>query len=416
MSRHPELYHWQATLASRFPKLPKVYVALLALWTLGMILARRSGLSTVSLFLARLLDRKENSVRQRLREFYQDKQAKAGAKHGRKRQDFAAADCFAPLLAWVLTHWTSQRLVLALDPTNLADRLHVLCISVVYRGLAIPVAWKVLTAGPPDAWHPHWVALLEALHQALGKGWQVLVLTDRGLESPRLFTAITAQGWHPLMRVKAGGKFRPTGWHKFYALGDFVPRVGARFAAVGRAYKTSPTPLDCTLLACWEPGHDAPWLLLSDLAPQAANPCWYAYRAWIEQGFKVTKSGGWQWQYTKMTAPGRVERQWLAIAVATLWLVAVAGEGDASIAVETVGRWSGAKSRAVARPAKAAGCGVGSPRQHRVFVQGLAVVMAALLNRSGLPPWCLAPEPWPEPWHDVSTPTEEEFCSSRVYP
>jgi hypothetical protein len=416
MSRHPELYHWQATLASRFPHLPKVYVALLALWTLGMILARRCGLSSVCLFLARLLGRPENSLRQRLREFYQEKQAKAGAKHGRRRQDFDVATCFAPLLAWILAHWTCRRLVLALDPTTLGDRLHVLCLSVVYRGLAIPVAWKVLAGNAPEAWHPHWCDLLTRLHQALGDGWQVLALTDRGLESPRLFGAIQEQGWHPLMRVKAAGKFRPAGWHRFYAFGEFAPRVGARFAAVGRAYKTSDCPLACTFLACWEPGHDAPWLLLTDLAPRAANPCWYAYRAWIEQGFKVTKSGGWQWQYTKMTAPGRVERHWLALAVATLWLVAVAGEADAGIAVETVGPWPGGGGRRMPGAGRSAGPATGPKRQHRVFVQGLAVVLAALLNRTGLPPWRLDPEPWPEPWHDVPTLTEEAFCSQKVYP
>src|ERR1700722_3284822 len=102
MSRHPQLYHWQQTLARHFPHLPKTFVALLALWTLGMILARRCGLSSVALFLARLLDRKENTLRQRLREFYQEKTAKAGAKHGRQRRDFAASDCFAPLLKWIL--------------------------------------------------------------------------------------------------------------------------------------------------------------------------------------------------------------------------------------------------------------------------------------------------------------------------
>jgi hypothetical protein len=381
-----------------------------------MILARRCGLSTVCLFLARLLGRQENSLRQRLREFYQERQAKAGAKHGRQRQDFTVAECFSPLLAWVLAHWTGQRLVLALDPTNLSDRLHVLCVSVLYRGLALPVAWKVLTAGVPEAWHPHWVALLEHLHTALGEGWQVLVLTDRGLESPRLFQAITDQGWHPLMRVKAGGKFRPANWHKFYALGNFAAHVGARFAAVGRAYKQSETPLECTLLASWEPGHEEPWLLLTDLAPPAANPCWYAYRAWIEQGFKVTKSGGWQWQYTKMTDPGRVERHWLAIAVATLWLVAVAGEADASLAVETVGNIPapGSRPRPGAKPRR--GAAAGRKRQHRVFVQGLAALLAALLNRSGWPPWCLHPEVWPQPWHDVPTPTEAQFCSKKVYP
>lgn len=50
---------------------------------------------------------------------------------------------------------------------------------------------------------------------ALGPGWQVAVLTDRGLESAALFRAITARGFHPLMRVQAVGTFRPEGWHEF---------------------------------------------------------------------------------------------------------------------------------------------------------------------------------------------------------
>src|SRR5262249_50718452 len=41
MSRHPELYQWNDTLTSRFPKLPTTFVWLLALWTLGRRLARR---------------------------------------------------------------------------------------------------------------------------------------------------------------------------------------------------------------------------------------------------------------------------------------------------------------------------------------------------------------------------------------
>jgi hypothetical protein len=417
MPHHPELYSWNDTLAQRFPKLPRLYVFLLALWTLGMILARRSGLSSVSLFLSRLLGQPDNTLRQRLREFYQEAAAKAGAKRGCQRTDFDVTACFAPLLAWILSSWTCRRLVLALDPTNLADRLHVLCISIVYRGLAIPVAWKVLAGNQKEAWHPHWCDLLERLHRALGPDWKVLALTDRGLESPRLFAAIRAVGWHPLMRVKAAGQFRPQGWHKFYRFGEFCSRIGSRFAAVGRAYKTSDTPLEeCTLVACWEAGHEEPWLLLTDLPPQAANPCWYAFRAWIEQGFKVIKSGGWQWQHTKMTDPGRVERHWLAIAVATLWVVALAGECETAIAVETVpplpASAGGRRRAGEAVP----GARKGRPRLHRVFVRGLAELTAAWLKRTGLPPWCLHPEPWPEPWHDVPTVTEEEFCLQRFYP
>ena len=50
------------------------------------------------------------------------------------------------MLAWILTGWQSTCLALALDATSLGDRFTVLSISVVYRGHAIPPAWKVLHA------------------------------------------------------------------------------------------------------------------------------------------------------------------------------------------------------------------------------------------------------------------------------
>ena len=84
----------------------------------------------------------------------------------------------------------------------------------------------------------------------------------------------------------------------------------------------------CTLLACWTAGHAEPWLLLTDLPPEAGNAVWYGLRTWIEQGFKIIKGGGWNWQKTRMEDPNRVERLWLVIAVATLWVVAVGAQDE----------------------------------------------------------------------------------------
>ena len=83
--------------------------------------------------------------------------------------------------------------------------------------------------------------------------------------------------------------------------------------------------MDCTLLAWWGEGYTDPWLLLTDLAPEGCNTAWYGLRGWCEQGFKCFKRGGWQWQYTQMHAPDRAARLWLAVAVATLWMVSVGG-------------------------------------------------------------------------------------------
>ena len=77
-------------------------------------------------------------------------------------------------------------------------------------------------------------------------------------------------------------------------------------------------------------------MILTDLPPEASTACWYGLRAWIEQGFKITKRVCWQWQRTHMTQPERAARLWLAVAVATLWLLSVGGEADATIPVSTV--------------------------------------------------------------------------------
>ena len=81
-------------------------------------------------------------------------------------------------------------------------------------------------------------------------------------------------------------------------------------------------------MACWEPGHDEPWLILTDLPSSDADPAWYGWRMWIEQGFRAIKRGCWQWHKTQMQEPVRVARLWAVIAVATLWAVEVGGEAS----------------------------------------------------------------------------------------
>src|SRR5512134_4065652 len=102
---------------------------------------------------------------------------------------------------------------------------------------------------------------------------------------------------------------------------------------------------ESVLLGCWDAGHQAAWLVLTDLPPSTAHACWYGLRAWIEQGFKRLKRGGWQWQYPRMDDPTRAERLWLAIALATWWLLAVGGEAEAELPAATFRPVPGAARR-----------------------------------------------------------------------
>jgi hypothetical protein len=60
-------------------------------------------------------------------------------------------------------YWMVGRVnkAIAMDATSSGDRFVVLAISVVYRGCAVPVAWKVLKTEEKQAWQPEWQALLK---------------------------------------------------------------------------------------------------------------------------------------------------------------------------------------------------------------------------------------------------------------
>jgi len=352
----------------------------LALWSLGMILVRSCSLTAIADWWSCQLGQPFQTVRERLRDTYRDAEAKAG----RHRVELDLGRCWAPWLNWVLEGWSGTQLAVALDATTLGQRFVLLVISVVYRGCAVPILWKVLLAGRKQPWKPEWLALLKTLRGRVPPTWTVIVLADRGLYAKWLFEGIQHLGWHPLLRVNAGGTFRPAGWYHRYPLTHWVPTVGSRWQGRGTAFGTRQTRLDCTLLAYWGEGHQAPWLLLTDLPPQAAEAGWYGLRAWIEQGFKKIKGGGWQWHYTRMTDPARAERLWLAIAIATWWLLAVGGEAEAAIPTATF------------PPVP------GSPRQQGrcwrlvgVFRHGWSLIVAALFNHQPLPIGHGCPEPWP---------------------
>jgi hypothetical protein len=79
--------------------LRKPQATVLALWSLGMVVARSGALSAVSPLLGQWLERKANTVRQQVREFCYE----AAAKRGAHRQEVVVETCFAPLLQWVLS-------------------------------------------------------------------------------------------------------------------------------------------------------------------------------------------------------------------------------------------------------------------------------------------------------------------------
>lgn len=389
MRRHsPELSQWIDEVSRKLPGLSKAQAVVLGMYSFGMVLVQSCGISSIAYALALLLEKSENTMRQRLRELTYD----APDKRGARRQELDVTLCYAPLLKWVLSWWEAdeKRLALAIDASTLGQRFTVLSISVVYRGCAIPVAWRILKAGKQDAWKAHWLALLQHLQDTVEDDWTVIVLTDRGLYASWLFKAIQQLKWHPFMRINSSGNFRPTGQVRFRPLATTVPDVGAAWCGAVDCFSTTDRTLPCTLLARWDAGYAEPWLILTDLPPDTAHSAWYGMRTWIEQGFKDCKRGGLRWEHTKMTDPARATRLWLVMAVATLWIVSVGGQADATLPASSFHHLP------LTHIARRSFKGHPQPRRLSCFCRGIIAILMALIKHDPLPLGRFIPEPWPD--------------------
>ncbi|WP_175586564.1 hypothetical protein [Nostoc sp. UIC 10630] len=99
MLKNEYLKQWTRIVSEKMLNLSIPQVVGLATWSFGMVMTKSSSLSKVSKFIAKLNSEKANTVRQRLKEWYQE----AKAKKGELRRALDVSSCFAALLSWVIS-------------------------------------------------------------------------------------------------------------------------------------------------------------------------------------------------------------------------------------------------------------------------------------------------------------------------
>ena len=374
-----EWYQMHQTIAQHFPDLRPAQQRGLTLWVYGTILAHSACQNAVITALAGVGC--WNGLRQHLREWLYSGPDKARPCNTQVEVSL----CFGPLLRWLLSWWQGNHLALAIDATLHRDQVCALVISVLYRGNAIPVAWHILPANKKGPWILPIVELLQLLGPTVPQTMTVLVLTDRGLWSPRLWRGITALGWHPLMRVKGNTTFQPLGGCRQPA-SHLIPGPGYAWVGRGTAFRQPKVRRCGTLLVVWDHNQQEPWLVLTDLSPGDVGVCWYGLRVWIELGFRALKGVGWQWQHSRRTNPERVSRHWLVLAVATLWVLAY---GTRAEDAANLGLPPGRLLRPPPHPSWV------QRRRVSIFRQGSSWLTRQLLKGRLWQRLWLEPEPWP---------------------
>lgn len=370
MLKNEYLKQWTRIVSEHMPHLSIPQAVGLATWSFGIVMTKSSSLSKVSQFIALVNGEKASAVRQRLREWYEE----ASAKKGHHRRSLKVSSCFAPLLMWVLSLLpkNQQQIALALDATTIGSKFVVLSLNILLAGSGIPIAWRVVLAHQPGSWKKHWQELIDSLQSVIPSHFEVIVTADRGLYADWLYQLIVEQGWHPFLRINHQGTYRLRAAHTWQPLVNVVSAPGQSWSGNIVCFKTN--PLKCTLLARWDIGYKDPWLILTNLEPSSASALWYALRSSTECVYRDIKSDGWCWHNTRLLDPLRAERLWLAIALATLWMVIKGGETENQSPPPNFEQLP-SRHRVFSLPV----C-LNPPRHLSCFVLGLLTLLADLLN------------------------------------
>ena len=77
MKLNQHLKDWKQIISYRFPSMTLPQISGLATWSFGMVMTRSSSVTQVSSLISKINAEQENTVRQRLKEWYKSGEAKS---------------------------------------------------------------------------------------------------------------------------------------------------------------------------------------------------------------------------------------------------------------------------------------------------------------------------------------------------
>jgi len=227
----------------------------------------------------------------------------------------------AALATWVL----GTRVYVALDTSVLPGGYVLIRTALIYRGRAIPIAWRVFQHGSATVGYTDYQVVLAQTRTALPPDLVVVLLADRGFLHRQLVEFARQAGWHYRLRVKANTLVRLSS-RQVVAVSQLQPPVGAAHFYHGvRILGEDIGPVHLALATpAPEPGQELdPWYVVSDEPTEVGTLDEYGRRFDIEENLLDDKSNGFQVEASQLDDAEAISRLFLVLAVATLHCTSV---------------------------------------------------------------------------------------------
>jgi len=228
---------------------------------------------------------------------------------------------YGPLIQQALTEWGDHTLYLALDTSRLFDDYCLIRISVVFRGRAIPIVWKVIEHKSSTVAYDVYNELLDNTVKLLPKGVRAILLADRGFADTDLMKRASELGWHFRIRIKSNFLVYYQGqWRSVNEI-MLQQNFSGNVMLLNDVYITGHEYGPVHLALGYSPDGKERWYVASDEPVSIETFREYGLRFDIEENFLDDKSNGFQLEDSKIRSAGELDRLCMVIAVATLYLV-----------------------------------------------------------------------------------------------
>ena len=227
---------------------------------------------------------------------------------------------FLPYGDLLLTQLAIATLVVVMDGSVVGRGCLALMLHVVYKGRALPLAWRVRQS-PKGHWPADLhIAVVELMSPVLPEGAKVVFLGDGEFDGTALQDTLSKVGWSYVCRTAMSTT----------ATWDGTPfrldTLGAcsqpgRLIELHKVYITRETYGPIMVLCCWAKESQEPLYLVSNLATAEEAWRWYQKRFRIETFFSDQKSRGFHLHKSHISDPQRLSRLLIAACLASIWIV-----------------------------------------------------------------------------------------------
>jgi len=228
---------------------------------------------------------------------------------------------YGPLIEQAVVGWVGKRMYVALDTSMLWNTYCLIRLSVIYRGRAVPLGWRVIEHGSAAVSFETYQDLLTEAKSRLPFACKVVFLADRGFADTQLMGHLRGLGWHFRIRIKSTFWIYPSHLAPF-RVGEIALKPG--YLSCWQEVSITDKHFGPVHLAVARPlGSDEYWSVVSDESAELKTLEEYGLRFDIEENFLDDKSNGFQLEASLIRSAKALERLCFVLAMTTLYLVSV---------------------------------------------------------------------------------------------